>query len=132
MDACSLLFLENIKTGNRIENRLETDHSNVDIQIEKEIQKFVYDIINKNKNFELSYMKTHIKNRLIINRFINYLKSGFINDLKDIKFNLSNQLSSKYIPTNPFSIGFIGRQLIRKKRINILRNQIKVHEEKFL
>lgn len=125
-----LLFLENIKTGKRIEHRLDIDHSDVDIQIEKEIQKFVYDIINKNKNFELSYMKTHKKNRLLINRFINYLKSGFINDLKDIKFNLSNQLSSKYIPTNPFSIGFVGRQLIRKKRINNLRNQIKVHEEK--
>ena len=124
-----LLFLENIKTGNRVEHKLDIAHSNIDIQIEKEIKKFISDIIDKNENFELSYMKTQKKNRVLINRLINYCNKGFIQDLKDIKFNLSNQLSSTYSPTNPYGIGFIGRKLIKKKRIDNLRKQIKVHEE---
>ena len=88
-----LLFMENMITKNLV-TKDKPSISQIDDRMKKEIKYFIESY--KHEKNELFYMKSQRINSRTINRIKSYFLKGFVEDLKDVKYNLEMFFKSSY------------------------------------
>tara|TARA_B110000003_G_scaffold29053_1_gene27410 strand:- start:560 stop:2029 length:1470 start_codon:yes stop_codon:yes gene_type:complete len=118
------LSLENFETGEVIKPKKNI--SEIDLKFDKIIEQFVNDLLHRDQEYELSYMKTHRKNQQFFQKIFNYFKYGYKKDFNDFKHNIGNILKSRASYINPYKLNF----LTRKKMINKRKSNLLIHFKK--
>ena len=124
-----LLFLEDIDSGNIIEKHYIIPEA-INKRADDDINKFVENLINKDKKYELYYMKSQRKSSQLIPLIISFFQYGFIQILKDIKHNLGMLFKDVYNPINPYRFNLFTRLYIKNNRRRSLVSAYKKTFEK--
>jgi hypothetical protein len=114
-----LLFMENMITKNLV-TKDKPMKSQIDDRMNKEIKSFIEKLQTGKEKYELFYMKSQRVSSRPINRIKSYFLRGFVEDLKDVKYNLEMFFKSSYNPINPFTLNYFTRkrnQRLRKKNL---------------
>ena len=125
-----LLFLQDVKTGNR-QKRNITIQSDLSDDLDNDIRNHIKVIIDREnqKTYELPYMKTQRLQLNIKNKIINFFRSDFLALIKEIWFQMRKYFSHDYYHINPFKIGIFGRSRIKRlRKINLLK-ELKKNKE---
>ena len=110
-----LLFLQNVRTGERLKRKIPIN-KNLFEKIDLDINSHIKAVLDKDENYELPYMKTQRLQLGLINKILNFLKTGFLSFLKEAWFQIRKYYSSDYYHINPFKIGAFGRSKIQRTR----------------
>lgn len=124
-----LIFIENITTGERFSHNLKIQQNNNELIVEKLILNFTNGFSKENPNYEFYYMKIQKEKKTFIARIKIFLFFEMIENIKEIKINLSASLNSKYYPINPYNLGYLVRSFIKnKRRKNLYENLSSIFE----
>jgi len=123
-----LLFLQNIKS-NKIIKKSSTIPKNLDKKFENDVNQFIEKLKNRQKEYELYYMKSQRIKSKIIPSILNFISKDFINILKDFKHNSEMLLKGIYNPINPYRLNLLTRLYIKKRRKNNLLKAFKTASE---
>jgi len=122
-----LLYLENLRTGQRFEVDYEID-SEISRTIENEIDNYIDSIIAKKNegNFELEYMKNQRLNSTFKNKILSFIKSGWLDFIKECWFQFRKNIKNNYYQINPYKHGLFTRSKIKRiRRSNLIKEQNK-------
>lgn len=120
-----LLYLENLRTGEKFEVTYQVDEE-ISNAIKKQIDFYVDNVILKKNegNFELDYMRNQRLKLAIKNRFINFIRSGWIDFIKEFWFQFRKNVKSHYYQINPYKFGiYIRTKIKRNRRQNLIKEQ---------
>jgi hypothetical protein len=123
-----LMYLENFKTNIPVINQ-STEFGKYDKIIDQKFTDYLNQLLNSN-DYELSYMKKQRNDSKFINKIKSFFKSGYMDQIKDFKYNLKMNLKYKYNPINPYRHGIFQRNLIKSRRKNNLSNSLIEYQEK--
>ena len=120
-----LLYMQNVRTGERYASKREIDES-LSTQLEVKITEYVSAVLEAKElsSFELGYMK---KQRLALGRrfqLVSFLKSGWIQLVKETWFQFRKNHSSEYYSINPYGLGFLTRLKIKRSRTKNLLQEL--------
>ena len=101
-----LLYLESLQTGKRFEVDFEVDQE-ISKTIEEEISDYVDKVVQKklDGNFELEYMKKQRLSLNIKNKILSFIRSGWIDFIKEFWFQFRKNLKNNYYQINPYRGG---------------------------
>jgi hypothetical protein len=120
-----LLYMQNVRTGERYAVNRVIDES-LSKQLEVKITEYVSRVLEAKElsSFELDYMK---KQRLMLGRrfqLVSFLKSGWIQLVKETWFQFRKNHSSTYYNINPYGLGFLTRLKIKRSRTKNLLQEL--------
>ena len=119
-----LIFIENINSGKRFKHNLKIQSDNNKLIVEKLIKSLINGLSKENPKYEFYYMKIQKEKRAISTRLKTFLFDGILENLKEIKINLSASLKNKYYPINPYELGYLTRSYIKYKRRKNLNKKL--------
>ncbi len=125
-----LLFLQNVRTGQKITKDISIKGSYFDM-FDRNINEFVRNIkerVNKNAVYEISYMKKLRESNRFINRLKNFLLLGAKDLTKEAIFQFRKQLSKDYYKINPFKLNFSSLKKIQRQRKKSLIRNLQINQ----
>lgn len=115
-----LIYIENICSKKRFQNKIHRTENINDININKSLDKFIKNLSTSPITHVYGYMKQQKAKK----NFVKKLKSILIDGLKEIKFNIDQNFQTDYFPLNPTNLNFITRAFIKSKRKSKLKSKI--------
>ena len=122
-----LLYMQNIKTGERLDVDISMD-SKLSAIVENDIRDYVKNVLAKKgeEGFELEYMKKQRQRLSLSFAFTNFFKFGWLELLKEAWFQFRKTFNHNYYNINPYGHGiFIRSKIKRLRRKNLLKEHDK-------
>ena len=112
-----LLYMQNMKTGERFDVGIEMDEE-LSKMVDQDIRNYIQGVLaTKNKErFELEYIKKQRLGLTIKYSIINFFRTGFIQLAKEIWFQLRKNFNRNYYNINPYRFGLLTRSKIKRLR----------------
>ena len=125
-----LLYLHNLKTGERLDAGFKTDNE-ISVNIEANIKNYVNSVLEKKDedNFELEYMKNQRLRLSFGFIFTDFFSGSWLGLLKEAWFQSKKIRSNSYYQINPYRHGIFIKSKIKRLRRKSLKKELQIKKD---